>query len=254
MEKINVFILAAGYGERLRPITDYIPKPLLPLLGKPVIEIVLERLAGLPVDSIGINTHHKSEALKQWLDSSQYADKIEFFYEKTILGTGGALKNAEKFLSGSAFIVHNADILSDIDLERLAKGHFLSGNTVTLATHDFEKFNNIWIDGSGNFINVGKTETEPSPGLCKVAFTGIAMYSHDFLDFLPEGPSSVVDAWFRVLASGKKIGTIDYTGCSWTDIGTPAAYAAAVFDGLEKAGETLYVHPAADCGNAEIKD
>jgi aminoglycoside/choline kinase family phosphotransferase len=79
------------------------------------------------------------------------------------------------------------------------------------------------------------------------------MYSPDFLDFLPEGTSSVVYAWLKALASGKKIGTIDYTGCSWTDIGTPAAYAVAVFEGLEKAGETLYVHPSADCGKAEIK-
>lgn len=253
VEKINAFILAAGYGERLRPITDYIPKPLLPLLGKPVIEIVLERLAGLPVDSIGINTHHKSEALKQWLDSSQYADKIELFHEKSILGTGGALKNAEKFLSGSAFIVHNSDILSDISLGRLAEEHFLSGNIATLAVHDYEKFNNIWVDSSGIFTNIVKTGAGQPSGLCKVAFTGIAFYSRNFLSFLPEGNSSVVDAWLKAQASGKKIGTVDFSGCSWTDIGTPDAYAAAVFETLEKSGETIFVHSTSDCSKAEIE-
>ena len=253
MEKINAFILAAGYGERLRPITDYIPKPLLPVLGKPVIELVLERIAGLPADTIGINSHHKSDMLMNWLDASQYADKIELFHEKTILGTGGALKNAEEFLSGSAFIVHNADILSDISLGRLVEEHFSSGNTVTLAVHDYEKFNNIWVDSAGIFKNTGKTGAVLPSGLCKVAFTGIAVYSRDFLDFLPEGKSSVVDAWLKAGASGKKIGTVDFPGCSWTDIGTPGAYAAAVFEALEKSGETIYVHSSSDCSKAEIK-
>ncbi len=253
MKKINAFILAAGFGERLRPITNYIPKPLLPVLGKPVIEIVLERLAGLPIDSIGINTHHKSEVLMQWLDASQYADNIELFHEKTILGTGGALKNAEKFLGSSAFIVHNADILSDISLGRLVEEHFSSGNTATLAVHDYEKFNNIWVDSAGIFKNTGKSAAGLPPGLCKVAFTGIAVYSRDFLDFLPEGNSSVVDAWLKAQASGKKMGTVDFSGCAWTDIGTPAAYAAAVFEALEKSGETIYVHSSSDCSKAEIE-
>ncbi len=253
MEKIKAFILAAGFGERLRPITDYIPKPLLPVLGKPVIEIILERIAGLPIDSIGINTHHKPEMLIKWLDSSQHADKIQLFHEKTILGTGGALKNAEKFLSGSTFIVHNADILSDINLMKLAEAHFSSGNSATLAVHDYEKFNNLWVDSGGNFRNTVKTGERLHSGLCKVAFTGIAVYSKDLLDFLPEGKSSVVDAWLKAVASGKKIGTVDCKGCSWTDIGTPSAYAAAVFEALEKAGETIYVHSSADCGKAEIE-
>jgi NDP-sugar pyrophosphorylase family protein/aminoglycoside/choline kinase family phosphotransferase len=253
VEKINAFILAAGYGERLRPITDYIPKPLLPVLGKPVIEFVLERISGLPADTIGINTHHKPEMLMQWLNSSQHADKIELFYEKEILGTGGALKNAEAFLSSSSFIVHNADILSDINLGRLVEEHFSSGNTVTLAVHDYEKFNNIWVDSAGIFKNTGKSGAGLTDGLCKVAFTGIAVYSRDFLDFLPQGNSSVVDAWLIAEASGKKIGTVDFSGCFWTDIGTPDAYAAAVFEALEKSGETIYVHSSSDCSNAEIQ-
>ena len=247
---MKAFILAAGYGERLRPVTDYTPKPLLPILGQPVIEIVLERLARLPVDSFGINTHHKSEMLTQWASASKHANKIELFHEKAILGTGGALRNASEFLNSSVFIVHNADILSDISLEALVKEHSLSGNTVTLAVHDHGKYNNLWIDNSGNLRRIGNAGI--SSRLCKIAFTGIAVYSPEFLDFLPEGSSSVVDAWFKALASGGKIGTVDFSGCSWTDIGTPAAYAAAVNEALRNAGETIYVHASADCGNAEI--
>ena len=254
MKRIKVFIPAAGYGERLKPITDHIPKPLLPVLGKPVIEVVLEKIArGLYVDSIGINTHHKSEMLIQWLDSSPYSGKIKLFHEKAILGTGGAIRNAAKFLGSSAFIVHNADILSDINLKTLVKRHFLSGNTVTLAVHNYEEFNSLWIDSAGILKHVGKAKKGLPSRLCKIAFTGIAVYSPDFLDFLPEGNSSVVDAWLKAMASGRKIGTVDFSGCLWTDIGTPTAYASAVFEALKKNGETIYIHPSADCGKAEIE-
>ena len=253
MKTLHALILAAGYGERLRPITDHIPKPLLPVLGKPVIEIVLEKIASLPVDSIGINTHHKSEMLIQWLDSSPYSGEIKLFHEKAILGTGGAIKNAAEFLAGSVFIVHNSDILSDINLQTLVEEHFSSGSTATLAVHDFEKFNNIWVDSSGILKHIEKAGAEQQAMLCKMAFTGIAVYSPDFLDFLPEGNSSVVDAWMRALASGKKIGTVDFSGCLWSDIGTPAAYFSAVQEALKKSGETLYVHSSADCSKAEIE-
>jgi NDP-sugar pyrophosphorylase family protein len=251
VETIQAFILAAGYGERLRPITDFIPKPLLPILGKPVIELVLDRLSQIPVKSFGINLHHKSEMLMQWVASSPYAGKIELFPEKAILGTGGGLSNAREFLGRSPFIVHNADILSDISLERLVEEHFSSGNLVTLAVHDYEKFNNLLID-SRNLKMWGSLEYR-GPRLCKMAFTGIAVYSTDFLGFLPEGNSSVVDAWLKARSSGRKIGTVDFSGCSWSDIGTPASYASAVFEALKRNGETLYVHPSADCGNAQIE-
>jgi mannose-1-phosphate guanylyltransferase len=253
VETIQAFILAAGYGERLRPITDFIPKPLLPILGKPVIELVFDRLSQIPVKSFGINLHHKSEMLMQWAASSPHAGEIELFNEMAILGTGGALSNARAFLGRSTFIVHNSDIFSDISLERLVEEHFSSGNFVTLAVHDYEKFNNLLIGSAGILRDVGKSVTGGDSRLCKMAFTGIAVYSPEFLGLLPEGNSSVVDAWLMALSSGRKIGTVDFSGCSWSDIGTPASYASAVFEALQRDGETLYVHPSADCGNAQIE-
>ncbi len=205
----------------------------------------------LPIDSFGINIHHKPEMVMQWVHTSQHADSIEIFHEIDILGTGGALRNASELLGGSAFIVHNADILSNINLETLVEEHYLSGNTVTLAVHDNEKYNNLLVDGDGNLRDI-RNAGVITPGLCKIAFTGIAVYSPEFLDYLPQGNSSVVDAWLKVLASGGEIGTKDFSGCSWNDIGTPAAYAAAVVEALRKAGENIYVHASADCGKSEI--
>src|SRR6266496_1767402 len=95
---INIFLPAAGLGERLRPITNHLPKPLLPILGKPLIEIILGRLTTASDGQIGINLHWKPELIRAWARTSPWAPRITFFPEDPILGTGGALKNAEGFL------------------------------------------------------------------------------------------------------------------------------------------------------------
>ncbi|MBI5847622.1 MAG: phosphotransferase [Nitrospirae bacterium] len=252
MENLYAFILAAGYGERLKPITDYIPKPLLPICGKPVIETVLDRISTLSPNIIGINTHHKSEQIENFFRNHITHCNISIFYEPSILGTGGALKNAESMLRNSVFIAHNADILSDIDLATLVRSHRESGNIATLAVHDCEKFNNVWIDNKGFLKSVGELAEEKSSELYKMAFMGIAVYSQKILDYLPQGNSSVVTAWLKSVAAGHTIGTADFSGTAWTDIGTPDSYAAAVFDTLKKDGETIYMHESVDCDKTEF--
>jgi len=291
---LSAFILAAGLGERLRPITHHIPKPLLPILGKPVLQSVLERIMALPINKIGINLHHKKQIIENWLIQSEYFENITLFHEDPILGTGGALKNAEAFLKKSPFLVHNSDILSDMDLDKLIEFHNSSGNIATLAVHDCQNFNTLIIDEKGYLISVirglasnsGHPELvsgslEPSGNLKEkilkrvqndkktnkpsasgsdrlgtielLAFTGIAVYQPEFLQFLPKGNSSVVDAWFNAVSAGHQIGTMDVTGCSWSDIGTPAAYARAVTQELRKNGENVYIHQSVKgCMDAEL--
>ena len=251
MTEIKAFILAAGFGERLRPITNHLPKPLLPVLGKPVIERLVERVLTVPVAHVGVNAHYKAEMLNQWTQTSAYADKIELFYENEILGTGGALKNAEPFLKGFPFIVHNSDIFSNISLNTLIEKHISEGNIATLAVHNYCKFNNVWIDKRGRLLAVGNAQPEGS-GSHRLAFTGIAVYSPEFLDLLPAGKSSVVDAWLRAVSSGCKVGTVNFTGCLWTDIGTPEAFSSLVFSSLKEEGEVLYIHPTIDCKGADL--
>ncbi len=252
METINVFILAAGFGERLRPITDHIPKPLLPVIGKPVLGTILDRISSLSVKQIGINMHHKHEMLLNWLKESSYSEKIKLFYEDKILGTGGALKNAESFLRGSVFLVHNSDVLSDINLDRLVREHQSSKNIVTLAVQNNQKFNNVWIDKEGLLKFIGKTALEDHKELYPTTFTGIAVYSPEFLDFLPSGNSSIINAWLRAESSGLKVGTVDFSGCRWSDIGSPSAYYSAVIETLKEDGENVYIHPSIDCNRVDI--
>ncbi|MBI5641292.1 MAG: phosphotransferase [Nitrospirae bacterium] len=252
MKPINAFILAAGHGERLRPITSHIPKPLLPVLGVPVIEKIIEKVIMTPVKKIGINMHYKWEMIQKWANESQYADKIDLFIENQILGTGGALKNAKSFLSDTVFLLHNADIISNICLEELIRGHFESGNTVTLAVHDYQGFNNVWIDSNNRLVYVGDQTRKDQKGLRAVAFTGISVYSPDVIDFLPDGASGLVDAWLRAVSSGHTVGTLDFTGCEWTDIGTPEAYSSFIFEALRKEGENIFVNPSVDCSKIDM--
>ena len=251
MNKINIFILAAGLGERLRPITDHIPKPLLPILGKPALQHVLDSVQKLPFNKIGINVHYKKEMISEWVGRCSLKDQVIIFPEDKVLGTGGALKNAGSFLKERTFLVHNSDILSDIDLEKLLEYHSSSNNMATLAVHNYPKFNNLVVDE--NDILLGLAGEHPYDAVQKRAYTGIAVYEPGFLNLLPEGGSSVVDVWLDALSSGHRIGTYDVTGCCWNDIGTPSAYASVVFNTLRKEGEIVYVHPATgNCINVDM--
>src|SRR4030043_316708 len=267
---LSIFILAAGFGERLRPITDHFPKPLLPILGTPILQSILEKVSTLPTHTIGINLYHKKELIETWIRQSAFNKKVELFPEDSMLGTGGALKNADAFLKNNLFLVHNSDIVSDINLEKLLNFHLSSDNLVTLAAHDYPKFNTLIVDKEGYLIDIKKTPPHPTPppstppspggrgqgggGVNKLlAFTGIAVYSPEFLKFLPSGFSSVIDAWLKVIESGHKIGIFDVTGCYWSDIGTPASYASTIINELRQNGEYVYIHPSIEiCRHVEL--
>jgi NDP-sugar pyrophosphorylase family protein/aminoglycoside/choline kinase family phosphotransferase len=245
---LSAFILAAGIAERLRPVTDHIPKPLLPVLGKPILQSILEKLSTLPINNIGINLHHKKELIEDWIKQSSFQKSVDLFPEDPVLGTGGALKNAEEFFKNGPFLVHNSDIFSDIDLGKLIDFHLSSKNFATLAVHDYQEFNNLETDKEGFLKSISKT-SKPN----YAAFTGVAVYQPDFLRFLPAGISSIIDAWLKAISFGYKIGTFDITGCYWNDIGTPASYAKAVINELRKNGEMVYVHTSFDgCTGIEM--
>jgi NDP-sugar pyrophosphorylase family protein/aminoglycoside/choline kinase family phosphotransferase len=252
---INIFLPAAGLGERLRPVTNHIPKPLLPILGKPLVEITLEKIAPLCSGGIGMNLYYKPEMIRNWIEKSPYAGRVTFFSEDPILGTGGALKNAESFLSQKPFIVHNSDILLDIDFSGLIDEHLSSGNIATLVCHRLPELSNVVIDKNNQVLdveNAGASRPDPTTRADKVAYTGIAVYSPEILKFLPSGVSHATVAWIAASKAGHKVRAMDFTGCSWNDIGNPVTYARAVLDALRDEGETIHISPSARCGNIEI--
>ncbi len=118
---MKAIILAGGRGKRLRPITDYIPKPLVPIKNIPIIEWQLKYLKKFGVDEVIICTGYKQEMVENYLDAKKIGIKIKYSIEKTPLGTGGAIKKAGKMIKEKSFFVINGDTITNIDLKKLSK-------------------------------------------------------------------------------------------------------------------------------------
>ena len=130
----QAFVLAAGLGKRLRPLTDDLPKPLIPIFQKPLITFVLDHLINAGVNGFVINTHRRPESFRSFFDHGDYAGApVTLVHEPELLETGGGIKNAERCLGSDPFVTYSGDILTDVNLPPLIDEHFRRGNDVTLA-------------------------------------------------------------------------------------------------------------------------
>ncbi|GLI53506.1 sugar phosphate nucleotidyltransferase [Thermodesulfovibrio yellowstonii] len=241
------FILAAGFSKRLRPITEYIPKPLLPIAGEVLLDYVYNFLKSSGIERIGINLHYKAKEIEQYIkDIKERGFSLTVFHEKEILNTGGALYNARNFLKDSPFIVHNSDIYWDGNIRDAIKWHIDSGAQITLLIHDYPPDNKLLIDEEGNLtaVNSSAFSLKPSASLKSFAFTGVAIYNPEVLKLLPKGPSSVIDLWLKAKAQGFLVKVFPAKYSFWYDIGTPTGYARAVFEKLKRNFTSLYIHPS----------
>ena len=118
---MKAIILAGGRGKRLRPITDYVPKPLIPIKNIPIIEWQIKYLKKFGVSEVIICSGYKTEMIENYLNNKKLGIKISFSVEDTPLGTGGAIKKAGKKINEKSFIVINGDIITNIDLKKLLK-------------------------------------------------------------------------------------------------------------------------------------
>jgi mannose-1-phosphate guanylyltransferase len=130
----QAFVLGAGLGTRLRPLTDELPKTLVPVFGKPLITFALDHLLAAGVQSFVVNTHHLSEHFQAAFGSGAYrSHPLSLIDEPVLLETGGGIKNAEPLLTEPTFLLYSGDILTDLPLAPLIEEHFRAGNEVTLA-------------------------------------------------------------------------------------------------------------------------
>ena len=118
---MKAIILAGGRGKRLRPITDYVPKPLIPIKNIPIIEWQIKYLKKFGVSEVIICSGYKTEMIENYLNNKKLGLKVTFSIEKKPLGTGGAIKNAGKKIKDKSFLVINGDIITNIDLKKLLK-------------------------------------------------------------------------------------------------------------------------------------
>lgn len=128
---MKAIILGGGIGKRLKPVTDYVPKPLVPLNNIPIIEWQIRYFRKFGVNEFVICTGYKSEQIINYLDTKNLGVKVSYSIEKTPLGTGGAIRNARRFINDKNFFVMNGDVITDLDPRQLKKKtKFYCPNTI----------------------------------------------------------------------------------------------------------------------------
>ncbi|MFD2256793.1 sugar phosphate nucleotidyltransferase [Luteolibacter algae] len=216
----QAFILGAGLGTRLRPLTTVWPKPLVPLFHKPLALWALEACEGIGCERFAINTHHLPE---KWQGFGEGRD-ISFFHETVLLETGGGLKNIERWMEDGSLLIHNGDIFSTMDLGKLAEAHEASGNEVTLALRSSGGEKRISLGGKGKVEDV-RSEVRGLPGTH--AFTGIYCVKKEFLARIPSGEAVSVIPAFQDLVREGKLGGIVLDQGEWMDLGDVGSYLEA---------------------------
>jgi len=233
---MKAFLLAAGRGERFRPVTEHIPKALLPFLNVPLVRSHLSRLARQGIDQVGVNLHHLSgEVERELRDRPPDLPELTFFREDPILGTAGALKNASDWLGSEDFLVVNCDAAIDFDLGRLVQAHAASRRRATLlAVENREPDRYTPLQAEGDRIaRFGGASARP------LLYTGVCILSPRLLEVIPEGEASLLgDLWEPMLARGEQIGYVLHEG-PFADLGRPGDFLRATLEALSRGGPFL---------------
>jgi NDP-sugar pyrophosphorylase family protein len=244
---MKAMVLAAGLGTRLRPLTNDRPKALVEVAGRTMLEITLTRLREFGIQDVIINIHHYADMVVESLKAAKnFGMHIEFSREEILLDTGGGLKQAAWFLGDSSgadspFILHNVDIISAIDLQRMVQFHTENKALVTLAVQERKTSRYLLFDEQLQLcgrrtVNEQKTEmVSPAQTITEVAFTGIHVISPRIFPLLTEeGVFSIIPAYLRLAAQGEKILAFRADEYYWRDLGKPENIRQAEQDIQEK--------------------
>ncbi len=237
-------IFAAGLGTRLKPLTDSIPKALVPIAGKPLLQHTIEKLSASGFDEILINVHHFSEQIIQFLQqNNNFGLHIDISDESDkLLDTGGGIQKASAFLKGNApFLVHNVDILSNADLKELYDHHISQDAMATLLVSQRKTSRYLLFDEQNilkGWINESTGEVKsPYPGFSpekyqRFAFAGIQVISPEIFDRMENMPDkfSIIDFYLSI-ADKIKIKAYPVSGLKMIDVGK--------IDSLKEAEEFL---------------
>lgn len=223
-------ILAAGFGKRLRPLTRFMPKPLIPFLGKPLLFHAAERLKTGGVTRIAVNLHYKADMIENAVRPLREDAEIALFHENPILGTGGGPANAAGFLQQDrAVVLYNGDVFSTLDVGELIHAHDAHQAMVTLALIPDGHDNKIRMDEKGTVTAIADKPNAPYTGLKTMfTYTGISVLSAEFIRNLPHGYSELAPALIRMIREqpGSVRGYVQ-PGLFWSDMGTLGRYLKA---------------------------
>jgi NDP-sugar pyrophosphorylase family protein len=237
--RLRALVLAAGRGERLRPLTATLPKPLLPVAGRPLAAWTLERLRAVGVEAVAMNLHHRGDAIRAAFGESFRGMPLVYSEERELLGTGGALPPLADFLAAAELVlIVNGDSLCRWPLERLLDTHRRARR------RDAARGATVLVHGAldprpygGGAALEGERVVAFRPGALAYAaargravFAGAQVLEPELVRRLRPGPSDLVDALYHpILAEGAVIGAVR-TRRLWHDLGTPRRYLDAVLD------------------------
>jgi NDP-sugar pyrophosphorylase family protein len=218
---MEALILAAGLGTRLRPLTDNRPKALVEIGGRTLLEITIRRIAAAGVKRCVVNVHYFGDMVIDFINSRQWPCEMLISDERDmLLNTGGALKHAAKLFSGNEpVLVHNVDILSDIDFNALEHHHLESHNLVTLCTSDRKSSRMLLFDSTGNLCGIyGQMDDK---GLTALPFSGVSMLDPAIFDLMPpdDHPYPVFRCYLEI-AKQHRISYFMHPADNWIDVGT----------------------------------
>ncbi len=237
----RAFVLAAGHGTRLRPLSLERPKPAWPFFDVPVAAWVMGMLSAAGVRRVVLNRHHLGEALQQalepWIPGGLLVD---WSPEPTLLGTGGALVPWREAFCGGPFFLVNADTVQELDLAALARTHRARGALVTLSVAEAPPGEDasLEVDDSGRIVRLLDARAPGSPPGRPCAFTGVHLLEPEILAHLPDPPFCIVaDVHRPLVARGAPVHAhLLHRGAFWSDLGTPARYVSAHVEFMARHG------------------
>lgn len=228
---MEAMILAAGLGTRLRPLTHEIPKALVEVGGRTMLEHVARRLIDAGADRLIINVHHHADQILRFMERvDDFGVDVRISVEKEeALETGGGLKHAAPHFDGrEPFIIHNADILTNIDLRQLYAAHASAGALATLAVREAGPSRYLIFDEAGDLCGYGDREgaehevREPAGATTRRDFCGVQVVSPRIFDLMTEtGAFSIINTYLRLSRAGAAIRPHDAGDALWIDIGKP---------------------------------
>lgn len=237
----KAMVMAAGVGSRLDPLTQKIPKPLVPVLNKPVMDILLQKLKNYGVEKVIANTHYLAEQIQERYSKNSPIDiHFDYIHEKNLSGTAGGVKKCEFFFEDvEDFIVVSADGLHDADFDKIVRSHKESGCIATMAISavDHAEVCHYGVVVPTKEHVVSEFQEKPSVEDAKSNYinTGIYVFNKRIFDFIPEGEKYdfAKNVFPRLLEAGEKINTYRIYSY-WSDIGTIEQYIQSNIDALCK--------------------
>jgi NDP-sugar pyrophosphorylase family protein len=225
---MKAMLFAAGEGQRLRPLTARIPKPLVPVAGRPMIEYPLLLLGHYGIKNIIINLHHLGDQVEAHLgDGARFGLDIRYSREEVLLDTGGGLLKAKPFLQDGPFIVINTDVLIDLPLDRVIRFHKEKKSSVTLVLRPdelAERYGSMDMDGDGRicrFLDTRAPINVTGSGR-KLMFTGVQILEPTVFAYMESEAkkfSTTKQTYPKMLAQGEPLYGYCFEGF-WQDLGT----------------------------------